>query len=124
MQSKRAVLVALGVFVAVIVLAIVLVVSILSARKSPNLPFNITVTFGMDVYTQKNFCWYTSEEVEIGYIFYMEDTGDVFDMDKCTKIEAQSEKVVQKYPVDTIVEERLPNWKTELICAIGCLFPD
>ncbi|HPZ52124.1 MAG TPA: hypothetical protein PLI11_04335, partial [Clostridia bacterium] len=65
MQSKRVVLVALGVFVAVIVLAIVLVVSILSARKSPNLPFNITVTFGMDVYTQKNFCWYTSEEVEI-----------------------------------------------------------
>jgi predicted phosphodiesterase len=106
MQSKRAVLVALGVFVAVIVLAIVLVVSILSARKSPNIPFNITVTFGMDVYTQKNFCWYTSEEVEIGYIFYMEDTGDVFDMDKCTKIEAQSEKVVQKYPVDTIVEEK------------------
>lgn len=109
MQSKKTVFVAIGVFLVVIALAVVLVFSILSSRKSPNLPFNITVTFGMDVYTQKNFCWYTSEDIEKGYVFYMEDTGDGFDLEQCLKIEAQSEKIVHKYPVDSIVEEESPE---------------
>ncbi len=109
MQSKKAVFAALGVFAAILVLAVVIVFGFLSARKSYHLPFNITVTFGMDVHTQKNFCWYTSEEVEKGYVYYMEDTGAGFDMDKCIVIEAQSEKVVQKYPVDSIPEEKNPE---------------
>lgn len=108
MQSRRTVFIALGIFIVILIVAIAFIIGILSTTNDPSLPFNITVTFGMDVHTQKNLCWYTSEDVTSGFVYYMEDTGEKFDINKCAKVEAQSEQVVRKYPTNDGVDKENP----------------
>lgn len=98
MLSRKTLPVILVIFIAAIIITILLVLRISTPDTNNALPFNITITFGRNVETDKNFCWFTEADKDISYIQYQEDSGTGFD--SYTEIKAVSEKIIRKYPKD------------------------
>ncbi len=111
MQRKKIIAVA-----AIFVLILITIISVFvwnihmqNVKKMLPLPFNITVSFGNNVLTDKNFCWYTNSSGEAGYIQYTEDIGQGFDKEKCITTKAFSERVKGLYPVKKILNTEFPE---------------